>query len=104
MRISSKKITIQTVFSSNANGNITLHNNFQLQHDNETWGGTICDKSDDEFRLVLKQIGGMGVSAGNAKELELKEWLSQLKADCCGLVETNVYWGNVVTRLDSMRE
>ena len=35
----------------------------------------------------------MGVSTGNAKELQLKEWLSQLKVDCCGLVETNVYWG-----------
>ena len=35
----------------------------------------------------------MGVTAGNAKEKELKEWFASLQAECCGLVETNVYWG-----------
>ena len=73
VRISSIQNRKQTVFSSTYNGNLTLHNNFQLQHDNDTWGDGICGKQEDEFRLVMKQIGGMGVTVCNAKELELKE-------------------------------
>ena len=45
------------------------------------------------MRIVMKQIGGIGLDAGNPKEEELKTWIRDLQIDCCGIIETNVFWG-----------
>ena len=88
-----QKPKIQTVFSTTENNKFILKNSIRSNSDNEIWGDPIGMKNNDEFRIVIKQIGGMGIDAGNPKELELKEWLGNIQADCCGLIETNVYWG-----------
>ena len=71
----------QYVFSASDNGNVILTNNLRKYNEDDTWGDPVCQKEDYVFRIILKQIGGLGVTAGNAKEKELKEWLASIQAD-----------------------
>ena len=64
---------IQTVFSKSSNNTLTLQNSLISTENNDIWGDRMCKKGEDEFRIVLKQIGGLGVDVGNPKEIELKE-------------------------------
>ena len=51
-----------------------------------------CIRQDNVVRIVSKQIGGLGVVAGNSKERELKNWMVANEVDCIGIQETNVFW------------
>lgn len=58
----------------------------------EKWGDDSSYKSEGCLRFVSRNIGGLRLSVGNEKELELKQWLTNNSVDCIGIQETNINW------------
>ena len=80
------------VFSRTPDGSARIKKSIHNDDETEPWGDPLIEKNDNIIRIVSKQIGGLGIKAGNSKERELKEWIVDNDIDCLGLQETNVFW------------
>ena len=58
----------------------------------EFWGDRLKSKGDRVIRIATKNIQGLGLTPGNSKEDELKEWMANRDLDIVGLQELNVNW------------
>ena len=58
----------------------------------EFWGDRLKSKGDGDIRIATKNIQGLGLTPGNSKEDELKEWMVNRDLDIVGLQELNVNW------------
>lgn len=58
----------------------------------EYWGDNLILKQDGKIRFVSKNIQGLGLSAGNPKEDELKSWIVNKNIDVIGIQEPNINW------------
>ena len=82
----------QMVFSRTTDGSTTITKSLHTDDETEPWGDSLIVKDDSTIRIVSKQIGGLGITVGNSKERELKNWIIENEIDCIGLQETNVFW------------
>ena len=82
----------QMVFSRTPAGTTQMITKSNNSEDEEAWGDKLEMREDNVVRIVSKQIGGLGVVAGNSKERELKNWMVANEVDCIGIQETNVFW------------
>ena len=58
----------------------------------EYWGDALQAKEPNHIRIVSKNIQGLGLTAGNPKEDEIKTWLVNKQIDIIGLQEININW------------
>ena len=58
----------------------------------DIWGDVMSKQKDENIRIVTKNIGGLGVKPGNAKEDELKNWIGKKQIDIIGIQEVNINW------------
>ena len=88
-----KEVTnaIQQRFTQ-ADGVIELRTNTStaLTANKDSWGDKLMKKKDGFMRLASRNIGGIGVYAGNSKEEELKSWIVNSEFDIFGLQELNL--------------
>lgn len=70
--------------------------NMQLINEDENmntpWGDCPSLKCDNECRLVLQNVNGLGSSYNCAKATSLAYETDSIGADVIGMVETNTYW------------
>ena len=91
-----KKKTNVTIASQrqliNTNGIMELSRNQSsaLAANKDSWGDKMGEKKDGFLRLASRNIGGIGVYAGNSKEEELKTWIVNSEFDIFGLQELNL--------------
>lgn len=56
----------------------------------EFWGDALETKQDGYIRIASRNIGGLGICAGNSKEEHLKQWIVNSEIDCIGIQEHNI--------------
>lgn len=85
----------QWTLSTNDQGSWNMEEQYLInnnKYNNEFWGDCLTNKSDGCIRVVSKNIQGLGVTAGNSKEDELKSCIVNKSIDLIGIQEPNVNW------------
>ena len=59
------------------------------------WGHKMVDQPSDTFRIGLLNPGGIPVDMTNVKTTILKQYVTKLRPDAIGIIETNVHWKGV---------
>ena len=67
----------------------------ELNRLEESVGDLIINKDEDSFRLISQNINGFGQEADNTKEIGIKNFAIEFKADILALQQMNVCWSKV---------
>ena len=99
-RESIQRITaVNNVNNNTCQSTLTLTTNGTLGYEREmvqtAWGDDILNLNDDCYRIVSKNIGGLGVRACSIKEDFLKAWMNEHCIHVTCIQEVNINWTRI---------